>query len=65
MLTYNKIEQEADYMLGALLATAERFKSIDYSTSWTTNPLGILIPYPKVSLKYVSAVVEPLAYEVS
>ena len=52
-------------MLGALLATAERFKSIDYSASWTTNPLGILIPYPKVSLKYVSAVVEPLAYEVS
>jgi hypothetical protein len=51
-------------MLGALFATAERFKLIDYSASWITNPLGILIPYPKASLNYVGAIVEPLAYEV-
>ena len=59
------IEQEADLMLGALFGTPENFKWIDYSAAWIINPFGILIPYPKASLKYVAAVAEPLQYEVA
>ena len=51
-------------MLGALFGTPENFKWIDYSAAWIINPFGILIPYPKASLKYVAAVAEPLQYEV-
>ena len=57
--------QEAELALGAALASFERLKILDYPASWILDSYGILIPYPKASLKYVAAVVEPLEWQVS
>ena len=57
--------QEAELALGAVLASFPRLKFLDYPASWILDSYGILIPYPKASLKYVAAVAEPLEWQVS
>lgn len=47
-----------------MVARPENLKIVDLPTPWFYTPLGILIPYPVSSLKYVGAIVEPLAVEV-
>jgi hypothetical protein len=50
--------------MGALFATSENFKVLDYTAAVHTVQYGILIPHPKESLKYAAAVLTPLAVEV-
>lgn len=57
-------KKEADFVLGAIFAIAANNKLNDYTAAVYTAQYGILIPYPKVSLKYAAAVLTPLDVEV-
>ena len=55
--------KDADFLLGTLAPTAERYKKIDYTTFFINSPSGLLIPFPEPSVN-IAAVIQPFSIKV-
>ena len=56
--------KEADFLLGTLAPTAERYKKIDYTTFFILAPSGLLIPFPETLNFNIAAIIQPFSIKV-
>ena len=59
----SNILQEADLVLGGILASSIYVGTVDYSATWTDIITSFLIPYP-TSSENIEAIVKPFQIEV-
>ena len=59
----SNILQEADLVLGGILASSIYVGTVDYSANWTDIITSFLIPYP-TSSENIEAIVKPFQIEV-